>query len=82
MKPDPQSDYFEIGQRVERFRSPKDSLVKDGARGVVTEILQTANGELGYFVRFAPGVPPTFCAGTRLFAVAESEAETRSSAAV
>lgn len=61
---------FQPGARVERAHSPKDTLVKDGVQGTVAEVLQAANGELGYFVRFAEGgVPPVFCAGSRLRAI-------------
>lgn len=61
-------EVLEIGARVERINSPADSLIKDGVRGAVREVLQTANGELGYMVRI-DGHPPDagiFCAGTRL----------------
>lgn len=56
---------LEIGTRVERVGSPPDTLVKDGAQGVVAGILQAENGALGYFVKFSDA-PPTFCAGSRL----------------
>jgi hypothetical protein len=61
--------------RVERINSPLDSLVKDGACGVVLgDPLQAENGTLGYFVRFAPGAPGIFCAGSRLKVRTETEA--------
>jgi hypothetical protein len=64
-----------VGARVERVNSPAGSLLKDGVRGVVREILQCANGDLGYLVRLE-GFPPDagiFCAGTRLRAVSAAD---------
>jgi hypothetical protein len=56
-----------VGQRVERVGSPATTLVKDGARGVVVETLQAANGELAAFVRFdGREGAPVFCAASRL----------------
>jgi hypothetical protein len=63
---------LEIGARVERVKSPPESLVKDGAVGTVLQVYAADNGELGYWVRFDERAGSSvFCAGTRLRAVAE-----------
>jgi hypothetical protein len=73
MTPAKTHEAFAIGTLVERYRSPHDSLIKDGMRGRVTEIVQALNGELGYFVRFSAGAPPVFCAASRVFSCHEDE---------
>jgi hypothetical protein len=57
---------FEVGARVERCNSPADSLIADGVRGVVVEVVKAENGEMGYFVQVEEGGRRFFCAGTRL----------------
>lgn len=67
---------LEIGARVERVNSPSTSLIKDGVRGSVRDVLQAANGELGYLIRI-DGWPPdagVFCAGSRLRLINASSA--------
>jgi hypothetical protein len=54
-----------VGSRVERINSPADSTIKNGSIGEVADVRQCDNGELGFFVRTVPGVPPAFWAATR-----------------
>lgn len=48
-------EVLEIGSKVERCNSPANTLIKDGVQGLIVEVLQCANGELGYFVRVEAG---------------------------
>jgi hypothetical protein len=47
-----------------------------GAEGVVVDAHQAQNGEMCYFVRFEPGAPAAFCAGSRLEPAATGAAAT------
>jgi hypothetical protein len=80
-------DALEIGAKVQRCNSPKDTLILDGNRGVIREVLQADNGELGYIVLFPaqalrdakPGTEghvPVFCAGSRLVRVMAADSTT------